>query len=182
MRGLPGRCDPTGGVARGKAVSRGADSNPCLKASHLAQLQACAAVTARRAASSGLLAVATALVLAGCAASIGLREDGSYVLTTNELAMDCQRLSNGIWGRLEILKSLPAAAKTERENAAPTAVAAFGRLFGSNGGIAALETYEHERAHVRALHRALIDKGCPPLDVERELAAIDAAMSKARNP
>jgi hypothetical protein len=148
----------------------------------LAELQACAAVTARRAAALGLLAVLTALAVAGCTASMGLRQDGSYVLAANEEGMDCQRLSNSIWGRLDILKSLPAKAKTERENAAPTAVAAFGRWFGSNGGIAAVETYERERAHVRALHRALIDKGCPPLNVERELAAIDAAMAAARNP
>jgi len=128
------------------------------------------------------LAVAAALALAGCAASIGLREDGSYALTTNELDMDCPRLRNSILGRLDILKSLPAAARAERENAAPTAAAAFGRLFGGNGGIAAFATYERERAHVRALHRALIDKGCPPLNVERELVAIDAAMTAARNP
>jgi hypothetical protein len=112
---------------------------------------------------------------------VGLRNDGTYVLATNELDLDCSRLRNNILGRLEVLKSLPAAAKTERENAAPTAVAAFGRLFG-NGGIAALETYDRERAHVRALHRALIDKGCPPFDVEHELVTIDAAMAAARNP
>jgi hypothetical protein len=128
------------------------------------------------------LAVATALALAGCAASVGLLEDGTYVLTTNELDMDCARLRNSILGRLDILKSLPAAAKAERENAAPTAAAAFGRLFGSNGGSAAVANYQRERAHVRALHRALIDKGCPPLDVERELVKLDAAISAARNP
>jgi len=128
------------------------------------------------------LAVAAALALAGCAASIGLREDGSYALTTNELDMDCPRLRNSILGRLDILKSLPAAVKVERENAAPTAAAAFGRLFGSNGGIAAVTTYERERAHVRAVHRALLDKGCPPLDVEREIVTLDAAISAARNP
>ena len=128
------------------------------------------------------LAVAAALALAGCAASIGLREDGSYALTTNELDMDCPRLRNSILGRLDILKSLPAAVKVERENAAPTAAAAFGRLFGGNGGIAAFATYERERAHVRALHRTLIDKGCPPLDVERELVTLDAAISAASNP
>jgi hypothetical protein len=127
------------------------------------------------------LAVAAALALAGCAASVGLREDGTYALTSNELDMDCSRLRNSILGRLDILKSLPAAAKAERENAAPTAAAAFGRLFGGNGGVAAFATYERERAHVRALHRALIDKGCPPLDVERELVTLDAAISAARN-
>ena len=128
------------------------------------------------------LAVATALALAGCAASVGLRDDGTYVLTTNEQDMDCGRLRNSILGRLDVLRSLPAAARAERDNAAPTAAAAFGRLFGSNGGIAAVTTYERERAHVRAVHRALLDKGCPPLDVERELVALDAAISAARKP
>jgi hypothetical protein len=148
----------------------------------LAHLQPPTAVTAHRPVPIGLLAIVAALAVTGCSTTVGLRQDGSYVLEANELSMDCPRLSKIIWGRLDALKSLPQAVKAERENAAPTAVAAFGRLFGSNGGLAALETYERERAHLRALHRILIDKGCPPLDLERELAALDAAIAAARNP
>ena len=95
--------------------------------------------------------------------------------------MDCNRLSNSIWGRLQVLKALPAKAKAERQAAAPTAVQAFGRWFGSsNNGLASLEEYDRERAHVRSLHRELIGKGCPPLDIERELAATDAEISQYR--
>ena len=57
----------------------------------------------------------------------------------------------------------------------------IGRWFGgSNNGLASLEEYDRERAHVRSLHRLLIGKGCPPLDIERELAATDAEISQHR--
>ena len=129
---------------------------------------------------AGIFLVCAAV--AGCAsASIGLQKDGTYNLESSEQAMDCNRLSNSIWGRLQVLKALPAKAKAERQAAAPTAVQAFGRWFGSsNNGLASLEEYDRERAHVRSLHRELIGKGCPPLDIERELAATDAEISLYR--
>src|SRR5262245_37810441 len=121
-------------------------------------------------------------LVAGCAsASIGLQKDGTYNLDGSEQSMDCARLTNSIWGRLQVLRSLPTKAKAEREAAAPTAVQAVGRWFGgSTKGLASLEDYDRERAHVRSLHRRLIDKGCPPLDIESELAATDAAIAEYR--
>jgi hypothetical protein len=128
------------------------------------------------------LAILASVAVAGCAsASIGLQKDGTYNLEVSEQAMDCTRLSNGIWGRLQVLKALPAKAKAERDTAAPTAAQAFSRWFGgSNNGLASLEDYDRERAHVRSLHGMLIAKGCPPLDIERELAATDAEISQYR--
>jgi hypothetical protein len=133
-----------------------------------------------RAALHGVLV--TWLFAAGCAsASIGLQKDGTYNLDSGEQTMDCSRLSNSIWGRLQVLKSLPAKAKVEREAAAPTAVQAIGRWFGgSTKGLDSLAEYDRERAHVRSLHRKLLDKGCPPLDIEGELAATDAAIAEYR--
>jgi hypothetical protein len=127
-------------------------------------------------------ALVVCMLAAGCAsASIGLQKDGTYNLDSSEQTLDCGRLSNNLWGRLQVLKSLPAKAKTEREAAAPTAVQAFGRWFGgSTKGLASLEEYDRERAHVRSLHRTLIGKGCPPLDIESELAATDAAIAEYR--
>ncbi len=132
---------------------------------------------------AALHAVLLACTLAaGCAsASIGLQKDGTYTLDSSEQTLDCGRLSNNIWGRLQVLKSLPAKAKVEREAAAPTAVQAVGRWFGgSTKGLASLEEYDRERAHVRSLHRTFIGKGCPPLDIESELAATDAAIAEYR--
>jgi len=95
--------------------------------------------------------------------------------------MDCQRLSNSIWGRLQVLKAIPAKAKAEQETVAPTAVQAVGRWFGgSTKGLNSLAEYDRERAHVRSLHRVLLGKGCPPLDIESELAATDAAIAEYR--
>jgi len=112
---------------------------------------------------------------------VGFQKDGTYILDNSEQTMDCQRLSNSLWGRLQVLKTLPDRAKAEREAAAPNAVQAVGRWFGgSTKGLASLQEYDRERAHVRSLHRTLISKGCPPLDIERELAATDAAIAAYR--
>jgi hypothetical protein len=128
------------------------------------------------------IALLACALAAGCAsASIGLQKDGSYALDNSEQTLDCNRLSNSIWGRLQVLKTLPDKAKAEREAAAPTAIQAVGRWFGSSTkGLTALADYDRERAHVRSLHRTLLDKGCPPLDIERELAATDAAIAQYR--
>lgn len=124
---------------------------------------------------------ALVLLAAGCATKVGLQSDGSYILDRAEQGMDCQRLSNSIWGRLQVLKSLPDKIQKEREAAAPTAFQALGRMFGgSSQGLANLKEYDRERAHVRSLHRQLIERGCPPVDVEREIAATDANVAPYR--
>jgi len=127
------------------------------------------------------LAVACALAVGGCATAVGLQKDGNYILDRGEQSMDCRRLANSVWGRVQVLKSLPAKAKAEHEAAAPTAVAAWGRLFGSGKTVPSLQEYDRERAHIRALHRTMLDKGCPPLDIERELANADTAIAEYRN-
>jgi hypothetical protein len=131
-----------------------------------------------------LLSLSCTLVLlaaAGCATKVGLQGDGSYILDRGEQSMDCQRLSNSVWGRLQVLKSMPDKIKAEREAAAPTAFQAFGRMFGtSTQGLVNLKEYDRERAHVRSLHRQLIDKGCAPVDVEREVATTDEAVAPYR--
>jgi hypothetical protein len=126
------------------------------------------------------LACATLLALAGCATAVGLQKDGTYILDKGEEGMDCQRLTNSIWGRMQILKSLPDKAKAERAAAAPTAAIAWGRMWGSGKALESLKEYDRERAHVRSLHRTLVSKGCPPVDLEKELAAADAAIAEYR--
>jgi hypothetical protein len=122
------------------------------------------------------------MLAGGCSsASVGLQKDGTYILDSSELNLDCHRLSNSLWGRLQVLKSLPGRAAAEREAAAPTAVQAVGRWFGgSSAALPSLAEYDRERAHVRSLHEALLKKGCPPIDIESELAATDAAIAPYR--
>ena len=124
---------------------------------------------------------ALVLASAGCSTSAGLQKDGTYILKQTEERLDRHRLANSIWGRLQVLKSLPNKAKAERAAAAPTALEAVGRMFGGASKVLpSLKEYDRERAHVRSLHRILLDKGCPPLDIERELAATDAAIAEHR--
>ena len=128
---------------------------------------------------AGLCALALGSV--GCSTSAGLQKDGTYILERTEESLDCHRLANSIWGRLQVLKSLPDKAKAERAAVAPTAFEAVGRMFGGASKVLpSLKEYDRERAHVRSLHRILMDKGCPPLDIERELAATDAAIAEHR--
>jgi hypothetical protein len=129
-----------------------------------------------------ILACALTLCAGGCASSsVGLQKDGNYLLETDERAMDCQRLHNSIWGRLQVMKALPDRMRAERAKEPPTAALAFGRLFGvKSKGLATLAEYDREHAHVRALHRAALDRGCPPIDVERELASTDAVIAEYR--
>lgn len=142
---------------------------------------ACGSMRSIRCAGLGAALLASAMV-AGCAgSSVGLQKDGTYILDSAEQSLDCQRLSNSVWGRLQVLRSLPERARAEREAAAPTAVQAVGRWFGSSGkSPVALAEYDRERAHLRSLHRTLISKGCPPVDIERELAQTDAAIAEYR--
>lgn len=141
----------------------------------------CGGVRRQQRARLGAMLLGCALA-AGCSgASVGLQKDGTYLLDTSEQSLDCQRLSNSVWGRLQVLRSLPDRARVERDATAPTAVQAVGRWFGSSGkSPVALAEYDRERAHLRSLHRTLISKGCPPVDIERELAATDAAIAEYR--
>jgi len=127
------------------------------------------------------MTLACLLAAGGCASTVGLQKDGSWGLDKSEQAMDCQRLNNSLWGRVQLVKQMPAKAQAEKQQAAPTAMLAWGRMFGgSNKGLVAVKEYDSERAHVRALHKTAIAKGCPPLDVEQELATTDAAMAVLR--
>lgn len=148
---------------------------PAVRSSH-ADLARCSLGAALRAASC-----LCALAAAGCATAVGLQKDGSYILERGEQNMDCQRLSNSVWGRLQVIKALPTKARAEWEATAPTAAVAWGKLFGGSSKVLpSLQEYDKERAHVRALHRIMLDKGCPPVDIERELAIADSAIAEYR--
>ena len=82
--------------------------------------------------------------------------------------------------RLQTLKNLPWYAEWEKGNEPPTLALAWGRWFGAdNKGLAHLDEYERERAHMKALHGWMVTKGCrPAFDVDRELAPIDAEIAR----
>jgi hypothetical protein len=121
--------------------------------------------------------------LAGCAGGIsaGLQQDGRYVLERNETSLDCDKLYKNIWGRIQVMKTLPERAKAEMAKTPPTAFLAMGRIFGGqNKGLATIDEYDREAAHVDALHHAMVEKGCARIDLERELADAEYAMSQLR--
>jgi hypothetical protein len=122
------------------------------------------------------------IFLAGCASvRVGFQSDGTYILEGSERDADCARLYKNIWGRIDVIKGLPARARLEQEKAAPTASSLFGRLFGGpNKGLASVEEYNRERAHVVALQRAMTEKKCLEVDVVGELAPADAEMARLR--
>ncbi len=119
----------------------------------------------------------------GCASlSVGLQGDGRYILERSEQSADCQVLHKSIWGRIQIVKDLPAKARAEQQTTPSTASSLFGRLFGGqNKGLTAVRDYDRERAHVSALQRAMVEKKCIAVEVESELASADAEMAKIRS-
>jgi hypothetical protein len=126
--------------------------------------------------------LAGAPCLWGCAsAKVGLQGDGLYILERSEQSADCQGLYKNIWGRIQILKGLPAKAKVEQATAPPTAFSLFGRLFsGPNKGLDAVAEYNRERAHAYAVQRAMNEKRCVAVDLDRELAEVDIEMAQVR--
>jgi hypothetical protein len=124
----------------------------------------------------------TALGLWSCAAAReGFQTDGNYVLERSEQSADCNALHKNIWGRIQVLKGLPARAQLEQASAPPTASSLFGRWFGGpNKGLAAVAEYNRERAHVSSLQRTMVEKKCLDVDVAGELGPVDAEMAKFR--
>jgi hypothetical protein len=131
---------------------------------------------------AGLLLGICMHMLSGCAGvPVGLQKDGSYILDRSEQSLDCDRLYKAIWGRLQLMKQLPERAKAELEKTPPTAFLAMGRIFGGqNKGLATIDEYDREAAHVDALHRTMLQKNCARIDLERELADTEFAMSQLR--
>jgi len=145
----------------------------------------------RRLPSRGVLSLCLRIGFAGLAipllsscssVSLGLQNDGTYLLENNEKSLDCDRLYKAIWGRVQNMKTMPARAKVEQEQLPPTAFLAIGRIFGGqNKGLATIDEYDRESAHVGALHRTMVEKRCPNrLDLERELGETESVMSELR--
>ena len=126
-------------------------------------------------------AVLLAGLLGGCMGSLGLQSDGSYLLERHEQNATCDVLYKEIWGRIQLIKGLPAKAMAEQAAPPPTASLLFGRWFGgSEKGLKAVEDYDRERAHTYALQRAMREKKCVNVDVDLELAEVTAEMSRIR--
>jgi hypothetical protein len=127
----------------------------------------------------GIVLLAAALV--GCMSSLGLQTDGTYLLERHEAQASCDALYKAIWGRIQLIKGLPAKAKVEEAAPPPTASLLFGRMFGgSDKGLKAVEEYDRERAHTHALQRVMREKKCVAVDVDLELREVDAEMASIR--
>jgi len=119
--------------------------------------------------------------LIGCMGSLGLQSDGTYTLERHEEQASCDALYKNIWGRIQIMKGLPAKAMAEQATPAPTASLLFGRWFGGpSKGLKAVEEYDRERAHTYALQRTMREKKCVAVDVDLELGEVNAEIAKIR--
>ena len=118
----------------------------------------------------------------GCASAlVGLQSDGTYVLERNEQSATCEALYKSIWGRIELIKTLPEKARKEQRDPPPTASSLFGRLFsGPNKGLVAVQEYNRERSHAYALQRAMNEKKCVTVELDRELADVATEMAQIR--
>jgi hypothetical protein len=141
----------------------------------------------RRAGVKSVRAVLSIVLLAGvhqlmgCMSSLGLQPDGRYLLERHEQQATCDALYKNLWGRIQLIKGLPAKAMAEQATPPPTAFSLFGRwLGGSNKGLKAVAEYDRERAHAYALQRAMREKKCVNVNVDLELAEATAEMARIR--
>jgi hypothetical protein len=119
--------------------------------------------------------------LAACMGSLGLQSDGTYLLERHEEQATCETLYKSLWGRIQLIKTLPGKAMAEQAAPPTTASSLFGRwLGGSNKGLKAVEDYDRERAHAYALQRAMREKTCLNVDVDLEIAQAAAEMGRIR--
>ena len=119
--------------------------------------------------------------LGACMSSLGLQSDGTYLLERHEQQASCDTLYKDIWGRIQLLKGLPAKAMAEQAAPPPTASLLFGRWFGgADKGLKAVEEYDRERAHTYALQRSMREKKCVNVDLDLELAEVAAEMARIR--
>jgi hypothetical protein len=119
--------------------------------------------------------------LGGCLSALGLQSDGSYLLERHEEQASCDVLYKDIWGRIQLIKGLPAKAVAEQAAPPPTASQLFGRFFGgADKGLKAVEDYDRERAHTYALQRLMREKKCVGVDVDLELSEASAEMARIR--
>jgi hypothetical protein len=125
--------------------------------------------------------LAGVLHLAACMGSLGLQTDGSYLLERHEEQAACDTLYKSLWGRIQIIKGLPAKAMAEQAAPPPTASSVLGRLLGgTNKGLQAVEDYDRERAHAYALQRTMREKKCVNVDVDLEIAQAAAEIARIR--
>jgi len=125
--------------------------------------------------------LAVAHQLGGCVSALGLQSDGSYLLERHEEQASCDVLYKDIWGRIQLIKGLPAKAMAEQAAPPPTASQLFGRFFGAaDKGLKAVEDYDRERAHTYALQRVMREKKCVNVDVDLELAEVISQMARIR--
>jgi hypothetical protein len=125
--------------------------------------------------------LASAHLLAGCMGSLGLQTDGTYLLERHEEQATCDSLYKSLWGRIQIIKGLPAKAMAEQATPPPTASSVLGRWFGgTHKGLQAVEDYDRERAHAYALQRAMREKKCVNVDVDQEIAQAAGEIARIR--
>jgi hypothetical protein len=127
--------------------------------------------------------VLLAAAVGGCMSSLGLQTDGTYLLERHEEQASCDGLYKAIWGRIQLIKGLPAKAAAEQAAPPPTASLLFGRWFGGSGSTKGLKTvaeYDRELSHTYALQRIMREKKCVTVDVDLELREVNAEMAKIR--
>jgi hypothetical protein len=128
-----------------------------------------------------IVLLAGAHQLTGCVGSLGMQSDGTYLLESSEEQATCDSLYKSLWGRIQLIRELPAKAKAERAAPPPTASSLLGRWLDSSGkGLKAVEDYDRELAHAYALQRTMRQKKCVNVDVDLEIAQAAAEMARIR--
>lgn len=100
----------------------------------------------------------------------GPQPDGSYVLTAEEKATGCRLLTERANKLAASLATLPDAVTAEQNTTPNTVKGVLWRTFGSPGdGLRSADQLQQNYGQVVAINETLVEKGCPPVDIEGPL-------------
>lgn len=126
-----------------------------------------------------LMTVAIAGLASGCTSAVFstnsskamFHPDGSYILTSEESSLDCQRLSNrAIWhvGRLNWYADIETLDKTTPPK---TMISMLKKAFGSGDQVSEnIKQINNHLAQSQAFNKALKGRGCEPINIDERLS------------
>lgn len=114
-------------------------------------------------------------------AHTGLQKDGSYVVAGEEKELGCRGVTNLVTREITLIQRLPDRAASEKDAVPTTVAGVFGWMSGdSASAIPSLSEYERGRKRAEALNAVLVEKNCPPVDINAALNESDVITSAIR--
>lgn len=111
----------------------------------------------------------------------GLQNDGRYVVSADEKNLGCRGVTSLVTREIDQMQKLPDRAAKEKDAVPNTVAGVFSWMSGdTKAAIPSLTEYEKGRKRAEALNAVLIEKKCPPVDINAALNESDVITSAIR--